>query len=273
MTKEGDDAGADRAAVAEAAARAGAAVAGDRFRRGIDVERKGGKTDVVTEADRDSQRRVIERVRETFPDDAVVGEEEDVRKTVPDDGAAWVVDPIDGTNNYVRDIRAFATAVAAVVDGEPVASAIALPAMDDVYVADGDTVRRNGDPVAVSDREDPETAAATPTVWWDFDARDEYAAACTAIVARFGDLRRFGSAQVTLAMVAAGALDATITNVACNPWDTVAGVHMVRTAGGTATDLDGEPWRHDSTGLVVSNGPLHDEALAAARAIRAEADG
>ncbi|MFC7136816.1 inositol monophosphatase family protein [Halobaculum litoreum] len=268
MTTGEHDGGGDRATVAAAAARAGAAVAGEHFRRDIDVERKGGKTNVVTEADRESQRRVIERIREAFPDDAVVGEEEDELKAVPDAGATWVIDPIDGTNNYVRDIRAFATAVAAVVDGEPVASAVALPAMDDVYVADGDAVTRNGDPVAVSDRDDPETAAATPTVWWDFDARDEYAAACTEVVERFNDLRRFGSAQVTLAMVAEGALDATFTNVRCNPWDTVAGVHMVRTAGGTVTDLDGDPWRHDSTGLVASNGPLHDEALAAARAVR-----
>ncbi|MFC7098644.1 inositol monophosphatase family protein [Halobaculum marinum] len=268
MTTQGHDAGTDRVSVAEAAARAGASVAGEHFRRGIDVERKGGKTDVVTEADRESQRRVIERIRATFPDDAVVGEEEDELKTVPDEGAAWVIDPIDGTNNYVRDIRAFATAVAAVVDGDPVAAAIALPAMDDVYTTDGDAVWRNGDPVGVSERDDPETAAVTPTVWWDFDSRDEYATACTEIVERFADLRRFGSAQVTLAMVAEGALDATITNVDCNPWDTVAGVHMVRTAGGTVTDLDGDPWRHDSTGLVASNGPLHEEALAAAQAVR-----
>ncbi|WP_435063917.1 inositol monophosphatase family protein [Halobaculum sp. EA56] len=268
-----DDASHDgRAAVAEAAAAAGAAVAGEHFRRGIDVERKGGKTNVVTEADRESQRRVIERIRETYPDDAVVGEEEDERKTVPEEGAAWVIDPIDGTNNYVRDIRAFATAVAAVVDGEPVAAATALPAMDDVYLADGSATYRNGTEVTASARTDPETAAVSPTVWWDFDARDEYARACTEVVERFGDMRRFGSAQVTLAMVADGSLDGTITNVRCNPWDTVAGVHMVRAAGGTVTDLDGEPWRHDSRGLVASNGHLHDEVLAAARAIESGGD-
>jgi len=77
----------------------------------------------VTEADRAAQRTVIESIRETFPDDAIVGEEEDERKTVPETGAAWVIDPIDGTSNYVRDIRVWGTAVAAVVDGEPVAAA------------------------------------------------------------------------------------------------------------------------------------------------------
>jgi myo-inositol-1(or 4)-monophosphatase len=67
-------------------------------------------------------------------------------------------------------------------------------------------------------------------------------------------------------MVAAGSLEGTLTTVDANPWDTVAGVHMVRQAGGTVTDLDGEPWRHDSTGLVASNGEAHDELVAAARA-------
>ncbi|QLG26568.1 inositol monophosphatase [Halorarum halophilum] len=258
-----------RAAVAERAARAGAAVASGRFRSDVDVETKGGKTNVVTEADRASQRRVIEIVRDAYPTDALVGEEEEELKAIPSEGPAWVVDPIDGTNNYVRDIRVFATAVAAVVDGDPVAAANVLPAMDDVYTSDADGAYRNGQSVAVSDISDPERATVAPTVWWGFDRRDEYAAACSEIVRRFGDMRRFGCAQATLAMVADGSLEGTITNVACNPWDTVAGVHMVRQAEGRVTDLDGERWTHDSRGLVASNGSVHDELLDAARGIDA----
>ncbi|QLG62751.1 inositol monophosphatase family protein [Halorarum salinum] len=273
-----------RAAVAEQAARAGAAVAAKHFRIGIDVETKAEKTDVVTAADRAAQRRVIETVRESFPDDAFVGEEEsargsdgetaevDVLKEVPPEGPVWVIDPIDGTNNYVRDIRVFATAVAAVVDGEPVAAANVLPAMDDAYVADGDATYRNGERVTVSDVDDPERGAVAPTIWWGRDRRDEYAAACSEIVRRFADLRRFGSAQATLPMVADGSLEGTVTNVACNPWDTVAGVHMIRNAGGTVTDLNGDRWTHDSRGLVASNGELHDEVLAAARGVDAVRD-
>ncbi|WP_277985836.1 inositol monophosphatase family protein, partial [Halogeometricum borinquense] len=87
--------------VARRAARAGGAVAADRFRTGIDVERKDGKTDVVTQADRDAQSRVIDVIREEYAADAIVGEEEDELKQVPSEGAAWVIDPIDGTNNFV----------------------------------------------------------------------------------------------------------------------------------------------------------------------------
>lgn len=256
----------ERAAVAERAARAGGRVANERFRSGIAVESKGAD-DVVTEADRAAQRTVIEAIRESFPDDAIVGEEEDERKTVPEDGAAWVVDPIDGTHNYVRDIRVWGTAVAAVIDGEPVAAATVAPALGDVYTADADGASRNGEPMTVNDVTDPRRATADPTLWWDHDSRDEYARACEAIVERFGDMRRLGAAQVVLPTVAAGGLEGTISNLRANPWDSVGGVFMVRQAGGRVTDLDGNRWRHDSTGLVVSNGQLHDEMLAAARAI------
>jgi myo-inositol-1(or 4)-monophosphatase len=254
-----------RAALAVEAAEAGAAVAAQRFRTGIDVEVKGGKTDVVTEADRLAQRRVIEAIRGEFPDDAVVGEEEDERKTVPEDGAAWVIDPIDGTNNFVRDGRVWATSVAAVVDGEAVAAANVLPAMGDTYAVGPDGVTRNGDPVAVSDAADPEVFAVSPTVWWPRDRRDEYAAVVREVVERFGDVRRYGCAQATLSMVADGGLEAAVTNLRANPWDTVAGVEMVRAAGGVVTDVYGDRWRHDSTGLVASNGEAHGELLEAVR--------
>ncbi|MFC4552608.1 MULTISPECIES: inositol monophosphatase family protein [Halorussus] len=257
----------DRLAVAERAATAGSEVAAEGFRAGLDIETKAGKTDVVTEADRNAQRRVIEVIREEFPDDAIVGEEEDELKEVPETGDAWVVDPIDGTNNYVREIPVWTTSVAAVRDGEPVAAVNAAPALGDTYVADADGVRVDGESVSVSERTDPETFAVAPTIWWDFDRRDEYAGICRGIVERFGDMRRFGSAQLTLAMVARGSLEGTVTNLAANPWDTVAGVHMVRRAGGTVTDLDGDRWRHDSVGLVASNGEAHDELLAAARSV------
>ncbi|MEF8779108.1 MAG: inositol monophosphatase [Haloferacaceae archaeon] len=287
-----------RAAVASRAARVGARLAHERFRTGIDVENKRGKTDVVTAADRDAQAAVVGAIREAYPDDVVVGEEGDGSKSIPEEGAAWIVDPIDGTNNYVRDVPLWATAVAAVVDGEPVAAAVDAPAIGEASIADdrtgvvvdGGTGRdesvgpavadlgeggslaeaaEDGDVerLAVSERTDPETCAVAPTVWWGFDRRGEYARACEAIVTRFADLRRVGCAQLELAMVAAGALDGVVTNLRCNPWDSVAGVHLVRRAGGRVTDLEGNRWRHDSRGLVASNGRVHEAVLSAAREI------
>jgi len=257
----------DRVSVAERAAREGAKVAYATYRTGIDVETKGGKTDVVTQADRDAQRRVIEVIRETHPEDAIVGEEEDELKAVPDSGSCWVIDPIDGTNNYVRDIPIWATSVAAVEDGEAVAAANVMPALDDVFVSGPDGATLNGEPIAVSEEIDPEVFTVTPTIWWDFDERDQYGRACQAIVDRFGDMRRFGCAQAVLSMIAAGQMEGAITNVVANPWDSVAGVHLIRQAGGTVTDIHGERWRPGADGLVASNGTQHDELVAAAQEI------
>ncbi|ERH03869.1 MAG: archaeal fructose-1,6-bisphosphatase related enzymes of inositol monophosphatase family [Halorubrum sp. J07HR59] len=256
-----------RAAVTHRSTQVGAETAIDAYRTGIEVEQKTGKTDVVTAADRRAQRRVIDVIQESFPDETIVGEEEDAHKAVPAEGPAWVIDPIDGTNNYVREIDHWATAVAAVVDGEPVAAAIHAPALADTYGSGPEPPTRNGDQIRVNTVSDPGRATVVPTVWWGQDRRTEYARACEGVVTRFGDLRRFGSAQLALALVASGSIEAAITNVETNPWDTVAGVHLIRQAGGRVTDLDGARWQHDSRGIVASNGELHDQVLTAATEI------
>ncbi len=261
------DADTSRAVVVEQAATAGAELAFKQFRTGIVAESKDSETDLVTEADRAAQRRVIERIQATYPDDPIVGEEDDALKQVPKEGPAWIIDPIDGTNNFVDGIRIWATAVAAVVDGEPVASAVVLPAVGDTYTADTQTAYCNGTPITVSETDRPELSTVVPMLWWDRESRDAYAAATREIVQRFDDLRRFGSAQATLAMVAAGALEGGITDLQAPPWDSVAGVHLVRNAGGRVTDLDGNRWHVDSQGMVISNGNVHEAMQAAADGI------
>ncbi|EMA46287.1 inositol monophosphatase family protein [Halococcus saccharolyticus] len=249
-----------RADLVARAADAGARVALASFREELTVETKADKTDVVTQIDRDAQRRVVETIREKY-DEPVVGEEEGTSKAIPEKGPAWVVDPIDGTNNFVRGLRIWGTSVASVVDGEPVAAATVLPALADTYLTGAERVTLNGDPVRVSDREDSDAFVVDPILL--DDTTDT--AGVDVLAERFGDFRRLGCAQATLAAVASGSLDAAITTVRMHPWDTIAGAHMIRNAGGTVTDLDGEPWRHDSRGLVASNGAAHDEVLAAAR--------
>lgn len=256
-----------RVHVATEAARGGAKRAMETFRSSLHVEQKKSKTDVVTQADRDSQDRITQIITETYPDDTIVGEEGDTRKDVPESDAVWIIDPIDGTSNYVRGGRTWAVSVACVVDGEPVAAVNDFPALGDSYVAGPDGVRRNGNPIEVSSESDPEGGMVSPTLWWGFDRREEFATAVVEVVERFGDLRRVGSAQATLSAVASGELDAAVSNVEPNPWDTVAGAFMIEQAGGTVTDLNGERWRHDSVGLVATNGTLHDQALSVVQEI------
>lgn len=262
----------ERADCALRAAEAGAAVASGAFRDGIAVETKRDKTDVVTQADRDAQAAVASTIQEAFPDDPIVGEEDDEHGTIPESGPGWVIDPIDGTNNFVRGIHCWTTSVAASIDGEAVAGASVAPALDDIYLLDDGVAYRNGNELSVSNRSDPEEFTVVPTVWWPQDRREEYSEICRGIVERFGDMRRFGSAQLALGLCAAGAVDAVVTNVEANPWDSLVGAALVETAGGTVTDVDGKPWRHDSRGVVASNGEAHDLVVETAREAEAVAD-
>ncbi len=251
----------------EQSANAGGAVAQTAFRTSLDVTTKDGKTDFVTETDRNAQAAVTDCIHEQFPDDPIYGEEDRTLSELPETGRVWIIDPIDGTNNYIRGNPCWVTSVACVVDGEPVAAANVMPAVGDRYVATPDGVTRNGVSVSVSKRTDPDLFDVAPIIWWSRERREEYAAATRVIVTQFGDLRRFGSAQFALSLVAAGGIDGVITNVETKAWDTVAGVAMIRWAGGTVTDLNGNPWRHDSRGLVASNGTQHDRFVEATEAI------
>ncbi len=272
-----------RAAVAERAARAGGVVAREQFRGDLSVESKANKNDLVTETDRDAQRQVVATIRAEFSRDRFLCEEDlstlagpdtdsepEAVDSIPNSGSVWVIDPIDGTANYVRGMRLWGTAVSAVVDGEPVASVTYLPSYGDLYAAGPESVTRDGTELSVSGRTDPETFAVAPVGWWDRDDRDEFGRLCSAVGDRFGDIRRLGSFQATLAHVADGALEGLVCTRPMAPWDTLAGVHMVRRAGGTVTDLDGEPWTHDSDSVVASNGEAHEAFVVAGNEALAE---
>lgn len=256
-----------RRAVVERAARAGGEIARRYFREDVDVRTKSRTTDVVTAADHAAQDRVVDLVSDAFPGEPVVGEECGIPDTLPESGPAWVVDPIDGTNNFVRDVPLWATSVAAVLDGDPVAAATVLPALGEAYVSGPEGAFLNGEPIEVSGRADPETFAVSPVLYWPPGERVRYGNLLATLVDRFYDQRRYGAVQYALALVAAGGLEAAVSDRRGSPWDTIAGVHLIRRAGGIVTDLDGERWRHDSAGLVASNGLAHDEVLAAVQGL------
>ncbi|MFC6786052.1 inositol monophosphatase family protein [Halobaculum halobium] len=249
----------DRLETAVAAAERGGSVALDAFRSAHDVETKAdGPMDAVTAVDRTVQRRVIEYITERHPEDAVVGEEDDALKSVPETGVAWVVDPIDGTVNYAKGNRVWMTSVAVCRDGEPVAAANDAPATGDQYVAGATTARRNDEPISVSDTADPAALLVNPVFGVSPRHRRGLAAVVETALDAFGDVRRFGCAQAALSGVATGELDAVVSTVELNAWDTAAGVHLIRRAGGRATDVYGDRWRPGSIGLIASNGEAHD---------------
>ncbi|MFB6221790.1 MAG: inositol monophosphatase [Halolamina sp.] len=256
-----------RLAVTREAALTGAEVAMGGFRGEFTVESKASALDSVTEFDREVQRRVAALLRRETPDAAIVGEEAlpdiQTRTTVPERGDAWVVDPIDGTNNFVAGNRNWGVAVAAVEDAEPVAAVNEFPALGDTYAADDDGVTRNGEPITVSDRTTPTEFTINPIFGLSPRHRRKLADYVEVIAEEFGDMRRFGCAQLALSAVAAGELDAAVSAVRLHPWDLVGGVHLIRQAGGTVTDIYGDPWTPTAVGLVASNGEAHDRLVEA----------
>ena len=263
-----------RAAITERAARAGGVVAKKRFRGELSVETKSSATDLVTESDRDAQQQVLATIAQEFPDATVVCEEEagpvgaanlEIADSVPEAGDCWVVDPIDGTANYVREIGFLGTSVAAVSGGEPVTAATYMPAMGDIYTAGPESVSRNDEPMAVSDRADPAAFSVGLLGRWSAWDPEVYTTLVREATTRFGDVRRFGCMQGVLALVAAGGLDGAIMLAPPFPWDSLAGAHLVRRAGGCVTDLDGERFTDGDRALVASSNDNHDLLLDVAR--------
>jgi len=258
---------ATRFSLAHEAARTGGEVAKGGFRGPLTVESKATELDSVTEFDREVQRHIAGLLREDDPDTVVVGEEDlpdvETQTTLPDRGAAWVVDPIDGTNNFVAENRIWGVAISAVEDGEAVAAVNEFPSLGDTYAAADDGAMRNGEPCRVSDRTNPETFTINPIFGLSQQHRRKLAEYIVTIAEEFGDGRRFGSSQFALSSVAAGELDAAVSGIQLSPWDTVGGVHLIREAGGKVTDLAGNRWTPAAEGIIASNGEAHDELVAA----------
>ncbi len=258
----------DAIALAKRAARAGGDVAMAQFRTTLDVRQKDGAMDPVTVADTETQQRIVAELRDAGVTAPIVGEESDARKTLPESGRAWVIDPIDGTNNFSRGGRLWGVCVALVVDGDPVGGATHLPALGDTYVAGYGGTVRDGDAVSTSDRSDPDELIVAPMFHLDERDRPQYRAVTAASLESFGDVRVTGSGQTTLAMLAGGEIDAVVSTTSTSPWDSLVGVSLVRGAGGRVTDLDGEPWHPDDGSLIATNGACHDVIIEAVRDAR-----
>lgn len=264
----------DFADIAVTAAEAGADVATDGFDTDSTIEIKSdtdgptGPADIVTRTDRETQRRIVEVLTELDPDATIVGEENDAIKTVPSTGRAWVIDPIDGTFNFVRGLHYWTTSVAATVDGDVVAACSSLPTVTTTYHSDASTAYRDGEPIAVSDRSDDRSATVAPIIPPSHGDRETYVTGLGDLFERFGTTVRLCSAQATLALIARGSLDAAVTPQRPNPWDSLAGAHLIRQAGGVVTDLAGDRWTAESDSMVASNGKVHDDLLDAAQGLR-----
>lgn len=238
------------------AARAGAAVVRDAFTSHHTVRMK-GVVDPVTAVDDAAEAAVFEALSRLCPGDAVLGEESGGEGW--DSERVWIVDPLDGTVNFIHGLPHVAVSVAVWERGSPIAGAVIDVVRGEEFTARaGQGTWLNGAPIRVTDRSD--LGGSLIATGFPYDRRDRaavYAEVVGAVLAEIQGLRRLGSAALDLAWTAAGRYDG-YWEYGLGPWDAAAGLLLVEEAGGRVTDHLGDAYRLDTATIVATNGHIHD---------------
>jgi myo-inositol-1(or 4)-monophosphatase len=233
----------------------------DKFLRLEQVSKK-GIVDLVTEADLASEREIVISLRNAFPTHAIVAEEGDYELDQPSP-YRWVIDPLDGTTNYVHGLPMFAVSIGYQQDGDTKVGIVLNPAQKEEYVAvQGRGAKLNGSPIHVSSvsvLQESLLVTGFPYVHDDlfnrtFDLYRELHHRCQGV-------RRLGAAALDFCYVATGRLDA-FYEARLNPWDLCAGDLICREAGGLTSDWQGDPIPFSGRRILASNGLLHQQVLA-----------
>lgn len=220
------------------------------------IATKTSATDIVTEFDRASERLIVERLRAARPSDALVGEEGTASGGTS--GIGWLIDPIDGTVNFLYGLPGYAVSIAAADRSSALVGAVYVPATNELFAAArGRGATLNGRPIACSTTADLAQALVGTGFSYRPERRARQAVRVAGLIDRVRDIRRFGAAAVDLCHVAAGRLDAYYEEW-LGPWDLAAGALIAREAGCRLGDFTGGPVRPDE--VLVSNealfGPL-----------------
>jgi myo-inositol-1(or 4)-monophosphatase len=217
-----------------------------------------GDADLVTQADKRSERCIVERLTRYFPDHAIVAEEGTGHSGSSE--FRWYVDPLDGTTNFAHGYPCFCVSIALEQRDTLLAGVVFHPLYDELFAASrGAGATRNGQPIRVSKIERLSTSllctgfpahkrVSSPNIhyYWDFTLRSH-------------GVRRDGSAALDLASVACGRFEA-FWEFGLNKWDVAAGVLLIEEAGGKVTDFSGARYRLGGPVILATNGLMHGEA-------------
>jgi myo-inositol-1(or 4)-monophosphatase len=225
----------------------------------IEWEEK-SRADYVSAADRDSESVVRDIVMARHADAVILGEEmsPDVAAVAMNRGLVFVVDPLDGTTNFLHGFPWYAVSIAALIDGVHAAAVVLNIPTGELFTAvTGAGARRNGQPMHVSKIVEPIKAlVGTGFPFKSGDQVDGYLRGFGAVMRQTAGVRRPGAASLDLADVACGRFEA-FWELMLAPWDIAAGILLVREAGGVVTDLSGAPAIVGHTGLIAGNDAIH----------------
>ena len=213
-------------------------------------------TDMVSDVDRASERLIVEGLRSARPGDSIVGEEGASHRGTS--GVCWVIDPLDGTTNYLYAIPAFTVSIAAELDGRAQVGVVADPVHAETFAAvRGRGATCNGVAIHCATKADLATALVGTGFSYEPERRRAQAGTLTRVVPAVRDIRRAGAASLDLCWVANGRLDGYYEQ-GLQPWDFAAGALIASEAGATVGDLDGGP---PSTSSTVAASPQLFEPL------------
>ena len=257
------------ATAVDAVLRAGA-IQMARFGSDIRIDKK-GTIDLVTDVDVEVERMFRALVAERFPDHAVLAEELGEGDPASSGSHVWVFDPIDGTTNYSHGLPIFCASLALEIDGEPVVGAVYDPTRRELFTAErGVGAFLNGRRLRVSGADGlVDAMLVTGFPYNVHDRVDEIVGLFGRFVGQARAVRRLGSAAIDLCYIAAGRMDG-FWERNLQPWDTAAGVLIVREAGGTITGMDGSRYSSRLPHLLATNGRIHGDMLATIRAFADE---
>jgi myo-inositol-1(or 4)-monophosphatase len=241
------------------------------------VKQKTSASDLVTEVDQRSEEIIQDIILRHFPDHAILGEEGVAAgdKTVTEvweesrqHEYVWIVDPIDGTNNFVHGFPFFCVSIALAKNGEVITGVVYDPMRDELFTAEkGKGAYLNGQPIRVSGEDS--LAESMMATGFSHASMEDHLRSLMQMASRFRSIRNGGAAALHLAYIAAGRLTG-YWELGLNPWDLAAGVLLVKEAGGEVTDTLGQPFDLTVRNMLATNGKVHREMVDLLRKTRAD---
>ncbi len=215
------------------------------------IEAKSSPIDVVTEVDKEAQQKIATALQKAFPEDTIWGEES--KEPLKDFSHTWVIDPIDGTSNYIHGLPFYTVSIAYFLEEKPVLGVLFAPALGELFWAlRGNGAFRNGERIRVSGVRSLHEAIFVTGFPHTKRRFEVMAPIYEYLLEECQALRSFGSAALGLAYVACGRCEGYL-QLGISFYDVAAGVCLVEEAGGTVRELSGKPWSYVSRSICASN--------------------
>ncbi|MEN6621014.1 MAG: inositol monophosphatase family protein [Smithella sp.] len=233
----------------------------EKFEQSLKIRFK-GDINLVTEADKMSEKLIISAIKQKFPSHGILSEEspEILKKS----STRWIIDPLDGTTNYAHGYPIFCVSIALEKDGIIILGVVYDPTRRDTFVAvRGEGAYLNNKKIEISHNSELTHSLLATGFPYDIRESEENNLNYFNVMAKEAQaVRRDGSAALNLSYVAAGRFDG-FWELKLQPWDMAAGCLLVEEAGGKITNIKGGSWDLSSRDIIVSNGRIHEQMLAA----------